>query len=292
MERNAKAAPESARVRILQQPDTVLRDPHGITMTRSPMKLAPFDLEDRRLRLVESLDGERVRSIVDADGSRLAGQIRTLKLNACERLARGGAIAGRPVVVLVTSALPGDGKSFTSLNLALSFARERHFKVTLVDADVARRNISRLFAAEELTGLIDWLDNPQVVRPTLYSTAYSRLALLPAGAYRAEEPDSLTQGTWRDLISMFRDLGPDHVVIVDSAPVLATGDAQFLASACDLVLFVVRALTTPAGAVEEAIGRLGDPARIACVLNGSSRVEESYSDYYGAPPAKSQRGRR
>jgi protein-tyrosine kinase len=294
VEKSIKRAQEAARTRVELVESVQTPAPPSLVGYPASQAAAPeavtFRVVESRLRIADSLDGHPIPSIRQGGRTRLAGQMRTLKLNVLERMTAVLA-AGMTPVLLVTSALPGDGKSFITLNLALSLARERSLRVTLVDADLARRRTSHVFGAERLAGVFDWLEATEKRPLDLHTTEADRLFVLSAGSERAEEADMLSQSTWAQLIAGLRARGPNQVVVVDSAPVLATGDAQFLSASSDLVLFVVRALETPAGSVTEAVGRLGDdPSRIVCVLNGSASADESYSYYYGDTPRTTDRG--
>jgi Mrp family chromosome partitioning ATPase len=292
VEKSLKRAQDAARGRVglgdTRSSPSEVAQPADVGLELPPPQRTAFPkLIDARLDLLARIDDHDVLSIRGRGVTRLAGQMRTLKLNALERVAHVQSTGLSPVM-LITSALPGDGKSFVSLNLALSLARERSLHVTLVDGDLARRRISRLFGAESMPGLIDWLEAPQSGLPSIYSTAVERLTLLPAGSCRAEEADVLSPDLWTQLIAKLRQMGPKHLVIADSAPILATGDAQFLAASSDLILFVIRALQTPVPSINEAVGRLGDPSKLACVVNGSPLVDDSYSDYYGSDVGSGQ----
>ena len=190
---------------------------------------------------------------------------------------------------MVSSALPGDGKTFTSVNLALSMALEKDHTVLLVDGDVAKPHVSDVFGAGDEPGLLDVLVDPERhVESVIFRTNIPRLSLLPVGRRNAHAPELLASARMRDLIRRLEALDPTGVVIVDSPPILLTSEARVLASLFGQVLLVVKANVTPQQAVLEAIEIVGEGPRVSLVLNhvaggGTSAYHYGYGYGYGAP---------
>jgi exopolysaccharide/PEP-CTERM locus tyrosine autokinase len=183
-------------------------------------------------------------------------------------------------LIMVASALPGEGKTFTSVNLALSFARERDLEVLLVDADVAKPHITGVLGLREEPGLMDALaDDAMDVAPLILPTDVPRLSVLPAG--RGSE-DSATEllgsARMQALVRRILRLRPNRIVLFDSPPVLVTSESEILAHLVGQIVLVVRAGVTPQAAVLDALDLLGDKP-IGVVLNQVTR--EPAAGYYG-----------
>jgi exopolysaccharide/PEP-CTERM locus tyrosine autokinase len=183
-------------------------------------------------------------------------------------------------VIMVASALPGEGKTFTSFNLALSFARERDLEVLLVDADVAKPHITDVLGLREEPGLMDALSGETMdVAPLILPTDVPRLSVLPAGHGSEESATELLgSARMRAVIKRIVRLKPNRVVLFDSPPMLVTTESEIVAQLVGQVVLVVRAGSTPQAAVLDALDLLGEkPTGI--VLNQVTR--EPSSGYYG-----------
>jgi protein-tyrosine kinase len=182
--------------------------------------------------------------------------------------------------VMVSSALPGDGKTFTTLNLALSMARERDHGVILVDGDVAKPHMSKLFNASYEQGLLDVLQHPEMsVESVLLPTDISGLTVLPVGRQSEQATELLASARMREIIQDLVALDPNGIVLVDSPPILLTSEARVLASLFGQVVLVVRAGHTPQQAVLDAIELLGEGTQVNLVLNQALHASEG--SYYG-----------
>jgi exopolysaccharide/PEP-CTERM locus tyrosine autokinase len=184
-------------------------------------------------------------------------------------------------LIMVASALAGEGKTFTCLNLALSMARERDVTVLLVDADVAKPHISRLFGADEQPGLLDALDDPAHYdhRSVVMATDVPGLALMPAGAARPHASELLASDRMEALAARLGEEDPHRVVLFDSPPLLQTSEARILATVVGQVALVVCAGVTPQHVVLDAVSTLQDGKAVNLILN---QARYSGSDgYYG-----------
>jgi protein-tyrosine kinase len=190
-------------------------------------------------------------------------------------------------LVLVTSTLPGEGKTFVSLNLALNVAAERDCRVLLVDADLAKAHVSLLLGLQDRRGLTDVLtgavDN---VEDLILATDVEGLSVLPAGTPNSEAPELLASRRMRRLLEWLSAHCPDSIILIDSSPLLATNEAQVLSGLVGHVLMVVRAESTPQSMVMDALGLLGKDARVSCVLNQA--VLHGMSQYYGTYEANAR----
>jgi len=192
-----------------------------------------------------------------------------------------------PRLVMMASALPGDGKTFTSINLALSLAREKDSSVVLVDADVAKPHISRIFGVESERGLLDALADPALdVNTLILPTDVNGLSILPAGHVRDGATELLASGRASQLASQLLARHPRCVALFDSPPLMVSSESRALAAAVGQIVIVVRAGHTPRDAVLKALDTLGPDRAISLVLNeGRKGVAEqlyeygSYGDY-------------
>lgn len=199
----------------------------------------------------------------------LADEYRRIKWPVLERAFKhDAAAAGDRTLVMVSSALPGDGKTFTALNLALSIARERDSSVLLIDADVAKGHMSDLLGIRTRAGLTDLLEKPGMdPASVIQATDVDGLRVMAAGRRHDSVPEMMASQRMRDLTTQLAARNRDRVIIFDSSPLLATNESQVLAKLVGQVLLVVRANGTPRVAVEEAVALLDRNKYVGLVLN-------------------------
>lgn len=184
-------------------------------------------------------------------------------------------------LILVTSSLPGEGKTFTAVNLALSIAAERDKTVLLVDADVVKPALSRLFGVEDRPGLIELLEHEATFAEVLLRTDIPKLTLLPSGRRHPHATELLASEAMVQLAGDMSRRYPDRVIIFDSPPLLATTQASVLATHVGQVLLVVESESTPQYIVKEAVEMLSDCALVGCVLNKTTQGFGLGYYYYG-----------
>jgi exopolysaccharide/PEP-CTERM locus tyrosine autokinase len=186
-------------------------------------------------------------------------------------------------LVMVTSALPGEGKTFTSINLALSVALEFDNTVLLVDGDVAHPSFPSLIGSPPSPGLLDLLTRDDLdVGDALVKTNVEKLSLLPAGGRHHRSTELLAS---EQMASLLRELGTrysDRIIIFDSPPLLATTQARVLASLMGQIVMVVAADSTSHHAVSQALATIENCEIVLMVLNKATRSEVgTYYAYYG-----------
>lgn len=176
-----------------------------------------------------------------------------------------------PRVIMLTSALAGDGKTFTCLNLALSLAMEHDYTVTLVDGDVAKPHISKLLGALNRPGLLDAVRDPSLqISSIVTRTSVPNLYFVPAGKQTETATELMASQRMGDLMLQLADLGPNNLVVFDSSPMLLTSEARVLAGRVQQVLLVIKAGITPQHVVRESVDILGDiGARVGVILNNA-----------------------
>ena len=199
---------------------------------------------------------------------------------------RGATRIDRGNLIMVTSAVAGEGKTFTSLNLALSIARDPDHSVTLVDGDVARAHASKLLGVEDKPGLIDLLaDENLAPGDVVIPTTVESLSILPAGRHHTLSEELLSSSRMERVTSALADRAVNHIVLFDSAPLLLSPDALTLSSSVGQIVVVVKANSTQRHKVSEAVEQLDPNKAINMVLNQSlgGPGGDEYGGYYGKP---------
>ncbi len=186
-------------------------------------------------------------------------------------------------LILVTSSVPGEGKTFTAANLALSIAMEREKWVLLVDADVAKPSVSKLLGIKPQAGLIDMLIGSGLrMSDMLIKTDIPNFSILPAGALHQHSTELLASDAMKRLAKELSERYTDRIVIFDSPPLLAATQAPVLANLVGQVVLVVEADVTPQYIVQESISKLENCKVLGCVLNKVKKgFGFSYYSYYG-----------
>lgn len=184
-------------------------------------------------------------------------------------------------LVMVTSSLAGEGKSFCSINLAMSIAMEMDHRVLLVDADVARPSIPRTlgFSMEE-PGLLDIIMDPhREISDVLMKTNVEKLTLIPSGTRHAHATELLASQSMRTILAELAHRYHDRVVIFDSPPLLLTSEARVLASQMGQIVLVVEAERTTQQTVKEALQQIESCDVINLIYNKARSYNSA--GYYG-----------
>jgi protein-tyrosine kinase len=232
-------------------------------------------------RLTLDMDWLRVRGIIPPEEAqrRHIAQIRSIK-NKLLRYAQASGSA-RDRVIMITSALSGDGKTFSSINLALSLATERDFHVLLVDGDAPKPNVGQMFGIENSPGLLEAARDPNVdVEKLIIGTDMPGLDFLSAGRGGVDAAEVLSSTRMRATIGRLAAV-PDRIVLLDSPPLLQTSESAVLSQHAGQVLLVVRESVTPQRAVQDSLALLGERTGLNLMLNGvtDSKLEEYYLGY-------------
>ncbi len=256
------------------------RTPRSGSTTAVP---PPHEREPVRIHL----DGLRARGMVVPNGpaTQSSHEFRVIK-----RPLLGNAFGrhGQPPVhngkrIMVTSAFPGEGKSFTSVNLAMSIAAERDHGVLLIDADVARPTIPRELGIHADVGLMDWLiDGKPDLSQLVLQTNVETLSLLPAGRHDQHATEWLASDAMGRLLDELSRRYPQCVLIFDSPPLLVTTEARVLASYMGQIVMVVESGRTSREAVTQALSTIESNEIVGLVLNKAHNIESNgYYQGYG-----------
>ncbi|NOK18399.1 CpsD/CapB family tyrosine-protein kinase [Corallococcus carmarthensis] len=186
----------------------------------------------------------------------------------------------RPMkVVALTSAMPGEGKTVTSVNLALAAARANpERRILLVDADLRRGQVAPTLGMRNKQGLAELLAGECDVRDVVRRFNSTRLAVIPAGETPEESTQVLASARMKQFLKAVRE-GFDEVY-VDLPPTLPFADAAILGHQMDGVLMVIRANVTPSKVVNQAVEQLAGAALVGCVLNGAEVNATPYLKNY------------
>ncbi len=196
---------------------------------------------------------------------------------------------GKARTILVCSAQPNDGKTYCTINLAISIAAERDTEVLLVDADFAKPDILAQLNVPAGPGLLDALADPAVdIERCVIPTDIPHLSLLPAGSKMTGDTELLASRRTGELIEALLAADPRRLVIFDSPPALAASPASVLANHVGQVMLVVRADRTSESELREAVAMLDGCEHIQLVLNAVSYApgRRRFGSYYGQEDAK------
>ncbi|WP_177420604.1 XrtA-associated tyrosine autokinase [endosymbiont of Lamellibrachia barhami] len=223
--------------------------------------------------------------VPNSDQQRLSEEYRIIKrpllMNA---FGKGAAPVERGNLVLVTSSFPGEGKTYTAINLGVSIATELDSTILLVDGDVLKSSLSKLLGMEDKPGLIDVLEDPTMdLGDVIQSTQVPKLKILPAGRRHQNSTELLASESMEKILTELAERYPDRIVLFDAPPMLATTEAGVLTYRMGQIVMVVEAGKTPVDAVNESIAQL-DPNKVIGLVLNKSRVKSGhkyYGSYYG-----------
>ena len=249
-------------------PPVAERLPHPVA---EPAKHMTLDMEALRSRGYLPEPG-RDRQFAD--------HYRRIKRPLIDKAMSGTEGVGEGLVIMITSALPGDGKTFTSINLALSMALERDVSVLLVDCDVAKRHVSEVVGLKDERGLLDALADESVdVDSLIVQTNQRGLAILPAGRRAEGTAELLSSNRMRQILTNLSNRNPRRILLLDSPPLLITNEGRTLVKQAGQVVLVVRAGHTPRQAVQDALA-LFDTQQAGGIILNEVAVGRS-EGYYG-----------
>ena len=193
--------------------------------------------------------------------------------------------AGR--MILVCSASPNEGKTFTAVNLAISLAAEKNVEVLLIDADFAKPDVVTRLGLTDGPGLLDAIADPALdLASCVIATDVPQLSVLPSGAKSSSDTEWLASARTPTLLAELCRADPRRILLFDSPPVLAASAASVLAGQVGQVLLVVRADRTSESDLKEAVALLDGCEHIQLVLNAAVHGGNRYGSYYGVEPVK------
>jgi protein-tyrosine kinase len=265
---------ESAAADVSAHADANAR-PAGPRVSRAGEQAPPLVLDRAALRAAGLLPPA-------AEERRLAMQYRKIKRPLiANAMGRGVERLPKGYLIMLASAMSGEGKTFTAVNLALSIAKEKDLRVLLVDADVAKPQISRVLGFEGQPGLLDVLRDPQLeLESVIRQTDVPTLSFLPAGKSSGDATELLASKRMEEVAEQ---LGRDgkRIVLFDTPPLIQTTESPVMVQVAGQVLVVVRAESTPQPVLLDALESLQEHPAVSLMLNQSIRSETSAYYYYG-----------
>jgi receptor protein-tyrosine kinase len=222
-------------------------------------------------------------AIPSAARSRTVEEFRLVKRNLAGAWSQNDLMADRRAnrLIMVTSARPGEGKTFTALNLALAFASERSVKALLVDVDTQHSTVPKILGFEGKKGIVDVLAGNLELPEVLIQTNIPNLMILPAGRGGPHVPELLSSREMGALLDEMTQRLPDHFLVIDTPPCMASSDAAALAPLVGQIVFVIEANNTQQGEIEAALSTLSTCPRISLLLNKSDSLATEHFGSYG-----------
>ena len=213
----------------------------------------------------------------------IAGQYRQIKRPLiAAAMGKGQEPLPNGRLIMVTSALPGEGKTFTALNLAFSMAMEKDLRVVLVDGDVARPQISKMFGVGSEQGLLDVVIDPAIeLERLILPTDVPNLFLMPAGTQSDRATELLASARIVEAVNRLLNRDSSQILLFDSPPLLLSTEAPVLAEMVGQIVVVVRAGYTEHHALLDALSRLPEGCSPSLVLNQSTLKSRTGYYYYG-----------
>ncbi len=244
----------------------------------------PPALLSRRVEI--DLDALAQAGIVSphAPRSQVADQFRVIKRPLISNaMGKGAATIANGNLIMVSSAMPGEGKTFTAINLAMSIATELDHTVMLVDADVARPSVMRVLGLQAGRGLLDLvLDDSADLSGMLLRTNIEKLTILPSGTPHARATELLASDSMIRLLNDIARRYPDRIVIFDSPPLLLATEARVLASHMGQIVVVVQAEKTLQSDVIQALAAIeACPVKLMLLNQARSAAKSGYEYGYG-----------
>lgn len=220
----------------------------------------------------------------DAPRSQLADEYRVIKRPLIDNaMGKGATRIKDGNLIMITSALPGEGKTFTAANLAMSIAMELDHTVMLVDADVARPSLLQKLGIPAARGLLDVLVDDSIdLSHVLLRTNVEKLTILPSGTQHARATELLASEGMTRLLEEMATRYADRIIIFDSPPLLVTTEARTLASHMGQVVMVVKAEGTTMSDVKHALATIeACPIKLMLLNQAAVSRQDAYGYGYG-----------
>lgn len=222
-------------------------------------------------------------SLPVAGPSRTIEEFRSIKRQLLTPAVRAHATPGTGGrVILVTSARPGDGKTFVATNLALSLAYEKDSRVLLLDADAYRQSLLTVLGITADEGWLDLLSNGSLrSSQVILQTNIPNLTVLPAGKKRAEIPELMSSQSMKHLLDELQREDTGRYIIIDSLPCMTSTEPSILASLAGQTVFVVAAYQTDRSEVNSSLRLLSSSPSVKLVLNKADPLLTEQFKGYG-----------
>jgi exopolysaccharide/PEP-CTERM locus tyrosine autokinase len=260
-------------------------------VSESPKKTVYVANENLDPKIIENLDWEKLASLgfltpASESNKQTQEEYRNLKRPLINNsFGTDNVGINRPNLILVTSSVPGEGKTFTAINLAISIANERDKKVLLIDADVARPSVSKTLGIRSSPGLVEYLEGQDYeFTEILVKTNMPGLSVIPAGKQHKHSTELLTSNKMKKFAQEMSSKYSDRIIIFDSPPLLAATQAEALAALVGQIVLVVEAEKTPQSMVMASVNKLAECDVVLVMLNKTQMdTGQGYYNYgYGS----------
>jgi exopolysaccharide/PEP-CTERM locus tyrosine autokinase len=237
-------------------------------------------------RIEIDLDALAAAGIVspNAPRSQIADQFRVIKRPLISNaMGKGASVVASGNLIMVTSALPGEGKTFTAINLAMSIATELDYTVMLVDADVARPSVMSVLGLPAGPGLLDLvLDKSKDLSDMLLRTNIDKLTILPSGTPHGRATELLASDAMIELLDDMAKRYADRIIVFDSPPLLLATESRVLASHMGQIVVVVQAEKTLQSDVAQALATIeACPVKLMLLNQARTTAKGSYERGHG-----------
>jgi exopolysaccharide/PEP-CTERM locus tyrosine autokinase len=291
--RRVKAAPRQPEAEVLPpEPISVSAEP--VVERTAPKPSASKDIARAAPAIVPTRQGVINAAKLAAAGMIVPGQPVTgiaeeYRIVKRELIRNMVGAPNKPVVprghrVLIASANPGEGKTFSAVNLALSLAAEADHDVLLIDGDMAKPSVIKLLGLEDGPGLMDALADPRLpLGDCIIQTDLPGLKVMPSGKSTVGDTELIASSRTEALLMQLEAGAPGRILIIDSPPILAASPAAVLAGHVGQLIMVVRADETLEAALRDAVGLVSACPHIQLLLNGVkfSPGGRRFGTYYG-----------
>jgi protein-tyrosine kinase len=187
-----------------------------------------------------------------------------------------------PRSILVTSAIPGEGKSFLCANLGVSIAQGIEKQALLVECDLRRPCLSKMLGLSNSRGLVDYLQSGTPIEQLIQQTSMPKLSILSSGKPPKNPAELLDTKKMTSLIEELENQNPDRLIIFDSPPMQAASETDVLAKKVDKIILVIRWGFARREHAKQLVEMLGRDKVIGVVFNAfeMSRLESKLQGYY------------
>ncbi len=182
--------------------------------------------------------------------------------------------------IMITSILPGEGKTLTSINLALTIAKTQDHTVLLVDADLRRQQVHKYLGLENDSGLADFLNNSLPLDKLIFKSEIEKFTFISGGNPIIDSSELLGSARMQMLVDHLKKRYMDRYVIFDTAPLLSSDDALTLSPWVDGIVLVIESHKTSIKLVQEALGLIPKEKFLGFVLNKHQSNRKKYASYY------------
>jgi non-specific protein-tyrosine kinase len=182
-------------------------------------------------------------------------------------------------VIMITSVRPGEGKTLTSINLALTFAKAHDQTVLLVDCDLRQQKVFRYLGIGSHKGIVDYLANGHAFKDIIIWPKIDKLTLVSGSRPVRESAELLGSPRMRELVAEMKQRYADRYVLIDVPPILSGADALTLAPLVDGIVMVVESGKTPIKEIDEAVALIPKEKFLGFVLNKHTSQNRGYYAY-------------